>query len=163
MKEKEAEREWPRGKREEKKEASPRLSGGVFRRICHQRWAKKTTRPQVFGAEEACGKFKTYKTYKQTNFFPRRRSYRAAITAMSVSRITRCQMPIIFTRRWQLRCAALGRAPRDEEGAISAAEGRRSILQFRRKRRQRESPRRRWVDQIAKCARYNSSILIIDN
>lgn len=64
------------------------------------------------GLGDACGKFKTYKTYKQTNFFPRRSYRHAAI----VSRITRCQMPIIFTRRWQLRHAALAERPGPEGG-----------------------------------------------
>ncbi|EGI59656.1 hypothetical protein G5I_12159 [Acromyrmex echinatior] len=79
-------------------------------------------------AEEPAVNPRPIKRTKQTYFFLRR-SYRAA---MSVSRITRCQMPIIFTRRWQLRCAALGRAPKKKGRAISAAKGRRSVLQFRR-------------------------------
>ncbi|KYN28281.1 hypothetical protein ALC57_02342 [Trachymyrmex cornetzi] len=80
------------------------------------------------GAEEPAVNSRPIKRTKQTYFFLRR-SYRAT---MNVSRITRCQMPIIFTRRWQLRCAALGRAPKKKGRAISAAKGRRSVLQFRR-------------------------------
>lgn len=82
----------------------PRLSDGVFPYLTS---ALDEENDEV---GDACGKFKTYKTYKQTNFFPRRSS-RVMPPSSSVSRITRCQMPIIFTRRWQLRHAALVKRP----------------------------------------------------
>jgi len=78
-------------------------------------------------ADDATGKFKTHKTYKQ-NFFPRR-SYRAVPPSPSVSRITRCQMPIIFTRRWQLKRAAHGRPRGEGRLAVSRTAKERRMLQ----------------------------------
>ncbi|CAL1687053.1 unnamed protein product [Lasius platythorax] len=83
-----------------------RLSDGVFPYLT----SALDEENDAAAVGDVCGKFKTYKTYKQTNFFPRR-SYRVMPPSSSVSRITRCQMPIIFTRRWQLRRAALVERP----------------------------------------------------
>jgi len=127
MKEKETKWEKPRGK----KVGAPPLSLS-FRRFLQSylpsMLGEEDDVAAGLGAEESAVNPRPIKRTKQTYFFLRR-SYRAA---MSVSRITRCQMPIIFTRRWQLRCAALGRAPKKKGRAISAAKGRRSVLQFRR-------------------------------
>lgn len=76
------------------------------------------------GLGDACGKFKTYKTYKQTNFFPRRSYRHAAI----VGRIADHSLPnanYLYSPLAIKTCRARGttggkrggvyRLPRDEE------------------------------------------------
>lgn len=99
-----------------------RLSDGVFPYLT-------SALDDAAAVGDVCGKFKTYKTYKQTNFFPRRS---VMPPSSSVSRITRCQMPIIFTRRWQLRRAALVErpGPEGEEAVYIGCQGTKKYTYF---------------------------------
>lgn len=93
-----------------------RLSDGVSRRICDRRWTER---------DDDVGANSRRKTYKQSD------SFREEATGGLVSRITLCQMPIIFTRRWAIKKPRGG----GNERKVSANRCNYS-LQFRRKGKQ---------------------------
>lgn len=106
----------------------------------------------------ACGKFKTHKTYKQTSFreeatAPRRHRRHERIADHSLPNANYLYSPLAIKM-----CRAWTGA--EGEGTISAAKGRRNVLQFRRN----GIAWRRWnANHVAERIRYNSSRFAIIN
>lgn len=115
---------WGRKKRGAEDEKD-RPSDGVFSRICHRRWTKKTTTTTRRGAAAV-----NSRPIKRTD---KLLSEKLPSSRHSVSRITRCQMPIIFTRRWQLRHAArTWTSLREEKRRYRPPTNEKVTLEFRR-------------------------------